>query len=212
MTVTIIRRELEPAHSKVLANANLHPVLARIFTARQIEDTRSLDYSLSQLLSYQALTGIEDAAGLLQKALENQQRVLIVGDFDADGATSVAVAMRGLAKFGFQQLDYLVPNRFEFGYGLTPEIVAVAAERKPDLIITVDNGISSIEGVVAAKQLGTKVLVTDHHLPGAELPDADAIVNPNLNDDPFPSKALAPVTLRGPLVRVACPVAPTKMV
>ena len=122
-----------------------------------------------------------------------QQRVLIIGDFDADGATSSALAVRALRQFGFLDVDYLVPNRFQFGYGLTPEIVTVAADFHPQLIVTVDNGISSIDGVNAAKRRNFKVLVTDHHLPGTALPNADAIVNPNLTNDKFPSKALAGV-------------------
>ena len=195
MSVSVERRELSEQLSEQLSvdTSDLHPVLARVFQARGISDSRLLDYSLSQIHPFKDLTGMETAVELLQEALEKQQRVLIVGDFDADGATSVTVAMRGLKRFGFQHLDYLVPNRFEFGYGLTPEIVAVAADKNPDIIITVDNGISSIDGVAAAKQRGMKVLVTDHHLPGDTLPDADAIVNPNLHDDPFPSKALAGV-------------------
>ncbi|WP_258868113.1 single-stranded-DNA-specific exonuclease RecJ [Alkalilimnicola ehrlichii] len=137
--------------------------------------------------------GIEDAVCLLEDALWSQARILIVGDFDADGATSCAVAIRALRALGAQHVDYLVPNRFTYGYGLTPEIVDLAAEKEPDLLITVDNGISSIEGVRAARALGIAVLVTDHHLPGAELPAADAIVNPNLPDCDFPSKNLAGV-------------------
>ncbi len=130
---------------------------------------------------------------LLADCLTAQRRILVVGDFDADGATSTALLVRALRRFGAEHADYLVPNRFEYGYGLTPEIVALAAERKPDLIITVDNGISSHAGVSAAKSLGMQVLVTDHHLPGATLPEADAILNPNLKGDAFPSKNLAGV-------------------
>ena len=129
----------------------------------------------------------------LADAIRRDDSVLIVADFDADGATSCAVAMQGLRRLGATSVDFLVPNRFEHGYGLTPEIVAVAQQRKPNVLITVDNGISSLEGVHAAKNLGWRVLITDHHLPGDTLPDADAIVNPNLLGDPFPNKALAGV-------------------
>lgn len=191
MSVAIIRRSIDKADHLHLAD--IPPVLARIYQARHIEDARQLDYSLQQLLPYAQLKDINTAVELLINALHQQQRILIIGDFDADGATSVAVAMRGLRSLGFSHVDYLVPNRFEFGYGLTPEIVAIAATRQPDLIITVDNGISSIAGVAAAKQLGCQVLVTDHHLQGEVLPDADAIVNPNQHGDSFPSKSLAGV-------------------
>ena len=134
-----------------------------------------------------------DAAELLADAIEGEGRVLIVGDFDADGATSCAMAVSVLRQMGLEEVAYLVPNRFEFGYGLTPEIVELAAAQMPDLIVTVDNGISSIEGVAAARQLGISVLVTDHHLPGSELPQADVIVNPNQPGCTFPSKSLAGV-------------------
>lgn len=189
--VTIIRRVIPECESGL--PADLHPVLRRIYRARQITDADHLDYTLKQLQPFDLLTEIDKAVDLLTLALHQQQRVLIVGDFDCDGATSVAVAIRALKKMGLQQVGYLVPNRFEFGYGLTPEIVAIAADQAPDLIITVDNGISSIAGVAAAKKRGIKVLVTDHHLPGNELPDADAIVNPNQQGDVFPCKSLAGV-------------------
>lgn len=172
---------------------DLHPVLARVYRARGITSPDQLDQSLNRLCSYTALSGIQQAAELLYKAMQSQGRILVIGDFDADGATSCALAVRALRSMGAVNVDYLVPNRFEFGYGLTPEIVAIAADKNPDLIITVDNGISSIEGVSAAKKRGIDVLVTDHHLSGRELPPADAIVNPNLKDDEFPSKGLAGV-------------------
>lgn len=173
--------------------ASLHPVLRRVYAARQVSSEEELDTGLRALHPVAGLSGMDRAVDLLQQALQEQQRVLIVGDFDADGATSSALSVRGLRMMGLRSVDYLVPNRFEYGYGLTPEIVAVAAKRTPDLIMTVDNGISSIEGVAAAKALGIRVLVTDHHLPGAQLPAADAIVNPNLPGDAFPSKHLAGV-------------------
>lgn len=171
----------------------LHPVLARVYAARRISDLQELDRSLSALLDYRELLGIEAAVARLVQALESQERILVLGDFDADGATSTALAVRALSEMGAHDVDYLVPNRFDYGYGLTPEIVAVAAARSPRLIITVDNGISSLAGVRAAREAGIDVLITDHHLPGPELPDAVAIVNPNQPGDPFPSKCLAGV-------------------
>src|SRR5690625_5141143 len=139
------------------------------------------------------MSGLEQAVALLEAALAQGQHILVIGDFDADGATSSALAIRALRAFGHQAVDYLVPNRFEYGYGLTPEIVELARTRQPDLLITVDNGISSLTGVDAAKAAGMQVIITDHHLPGTTLPAADAIVNPNLPDDDFPSKHLAGV-------------------
>jgi single-stranded-DNA-specific exonuclease len=189
MSITITRREPEPHQLP----ADLHPVLARVYAARGIHDAQELERSLARLQPFAELKGMSEAVELLAHALRVNQRILIVGDFDADGATSTAVAVRALRMMGARNVDYLVPNRFEFGYGLTPEIVAVAAGRTPDLLITVDNGISSIDGVAAAKVRGMKVLVTDHHLAGAELPSADAIVNPNQPQDVFPSKSLAGV-------------------
>ncbi|HVC27948.1 MAG TPA: single-stranded-DNA-specific exonuclease RecJ [Gammaproteobacteria bacterium] len=172
---------------------SLHPLLQRIYAARQIHDDADLDNTLSALHDYRAFSNMDKAVALLADCLEQQQRILIIGDFDADGATSSALGVRALRRLGATQVDYLVPNRFEYGYGLTPEIVALAAQREPHLIITVDNGISSLAGVQAARNAGIRVLVTDHHLPGAELPDADAILNPNLPGDGFPSKHLAGV-------------------
>jgi len=191
MEFKIARREL-PENIPPLS-IELHPVLDRIYRARNITSMDELDYKLTQLHQFTSLSGITAAVKLLEQALWQQQRVLVVGDFDADGATSSALAVKALRQFGLRHVNYLVPNRFEFGYGLTPEIVAVAADYDPQLIITVDNGISSIEGVAAAQKRGIKVLVTDHHLPGAQLPAADAIVNPNFPGDVFPSKSLAGV-------------------
>ncbi|MFC6339438.1 single-stranded-DNA-specific exonuclease RecJ [Pseudomonas sp. CCM 7891] len=171
----------------------LPPLLTRLYAARGVQSEAELDKSLARLIPYQQLKGIDAAVDLLVTALEQRQRILIVGDFDADGATASTVGMLGLRLLGAAHVDYLVPNRFEYGYGLTPEIVAVALQREPQLLITVDNGISSVEGVAAAKAAGLKVLVTDHHLPGDELPAADAIVNPNQPGCEFPSKALAGV-------------------
>nr|VFJ49622.1 MAG: exonuclease RecJ [Candidatus Kentron sp. DK] len=187
----IKRRPLPPGYEHSLRG--LDPVLARVYAARDVASPASLDYSLAGLLPFDTLEGIADAAGLLADAIRRDLRILVVGDFDADGATSCAVAVRALRLLGARQVDYLVPNRFEYGYGLTPEIVEVALPRKPELLVTVDNGISSLAGVKTAKGHGIRVLVTDHHLPGETLPDADAIVNPNCPGDRFPSKNLAGV-------------------
>ncbi|HEX4045021.1 MAG TPA: single-stranded-DNA-specific exonuclease RecJ [Gammaproteobacteria bacterium] len=170
-----------------------HPLLRRIYAARNIQSMKELDRNLENLLPYQSLLGIEQAVALLAKAVMTQQRILIVGDFDADGATSTAVAVRALRSFGAQHVNFMVPNRFAFGYGLTPELVAAASHFQPELIITVDNGIANHAGVAAAKAQGICVVITDHHLPAATLPDADAIVNPNQPNDSFPSKHLAGV-------------------
>ncbi|MGB5259364.1 MAG: single-stranded-DNA-specific exonuclease RecJ [Gammaproteobacteria bacterium] len=172
---------------------DLHPVLRRIYAARAVMSADEISYSLERLLPLSMLGGLPAAVELLQAVLVAGDRILIVGDFDADGATSCALCMRALRAMGATDVQYLVPNRFEYGYGLTPEIVAVAAELEPALIMTVDNGVSSIEGVAAAHQRGIRVLITDHHLAGETLPAADAIVNPNLPGDPFPSKVLAGV-------------------
>lgn len=173
--------------------ADMHPVLRRVYAARSVLTADELDYSLDRLLPPAQLGGLSGAADLLAAAITQRQRIVVVGDFDADGATSCALCLRALRAMGAMDVHYLVPNRFEYGYGLTPEIVAVAARLQPDLIVTVDNGISSSAGVATARQLGIRVLVTDHHLPGDQLPEADAIVNPNLPGDAFPSKSLAGV-------------------
>lgn len=154
---------------------------------------RELDYSLEGMCSYHSLSGIDTAVQLLADALDRGRRILIVADYDVDGATGCALAMRGLKQMGAQDVRYIVPSRFDFGYGLTPGIVEVAAKEQPDLLITVDNGITSIDGVELARSLGIDVLVTDHHLPGTGLPNANAIVNPNQAGDAFPSKSLAGV-------------------
>jgi len=175
-----------------LVREGLHPVLARVCAARGIRWRRELEDALSGLLPPSGLLGAERAAALLADAIAAGKRMLIVADYDCDGATACALGVRALAAFG-ASVGYLVPNRFEFGYGLTPEVVALAARSKPDLLITVDNGIASVEGVEAARRLGIEVIVTDHHLPGAELPRAAAIVNPNQPGCAFPSKSLAGV-------------------
>ncbi len=168
------------------------PLLQRIYSSRGIKHENELQYSLAQLLKPN-FKGLDEAVAILADAVVAQAKVMIIGDFDADGATSSALGVLALRAMGLKNVDFLVPNRFEFGYGLTPEIVAVAAAQTPDVIITVDNGISSIEGVNAARELGIAVIITDHHLPGEFLPDADAIVNPNQPGCPFPSKNLAGV-------------------
>ncbi|MBU1691470.1 MAG: single-stranded-DNA-specific exonuclease RecJ [Gammaproteobacteria bacterium] len=175
-----------------LAASGLHPVLARIYAARGIQEIRQLEHELGALLPYTDMKNIGEMARLLADALEADKRLLIIADYDSDGATACTVAMRALREFG-ATVDYLVPNRFEYGYGLTPEIVQLAEARKPDILITVDNGISSVAGVEEANRLGMQVLVTDHHLPGDELPDAACIVNPNQPGCNFPSKNLAGV-------------------
>lgn len=172
---------------------DVNTFIRRIFWARGEKESAVKPYKLKALYSPEKMKGMAAAVELLFVSLKAQQRVLIVGDFDADGATSTALLYRCLHDFGFLSVDFLVPNRFEYGYGLTPEIVDLALQYKPDVIITVDNGISSIEGVKKAKEAGVNVVVTDHHLPGRELPIADAIVNPNQNECEFPSKNLAGV-------------------
>lgn len=172
---------------------DVHPILQRVYQCRGIHDAQELQRDLKNLLPYKGLLHIDKAVAVLVHALAQQQHIMIVGDYDADGATSTALAVRCLRAFSAEKVSYLVPNRFEYGYGLTPEIVAVAAKQEPDLIVTVDNGIASMTGVQAAKQLGINVLITDHHLPADEVPDAVAIVNPNQVGCDFQSKALAGV-------------------
>ncbi|MGB5105048.1 MAG: single-stranded-DNA-specific exonuclease RecJ [Steroidobacteraceae bacterium] len=172
---------------------SLHPVLRRAYGARGIMTSADLDHGLERLLPVSTLGGIEPAVDLLLDTHRRGAKVLVIGDFDADGATSTAVVVRQLTRLGFADPGFLVPDRFKFGYGLTPEIVRVAAGLAPGLIVTVDNGVASLEGVAEAGRLGIPVLVTDHHLPGAALPAAAAIVNPNLPGESFGSKALAGV-------------------
>jgi len=192
MEKIIIRRELD-----VTTQASwsvIPPLLQRIYQSRGVAHPGALDYQLASLLPFTGLKGIEQAAMLLSDAIVAQKRLLIIGDYDADGATSTALAVRALRLLGAEQVDFLVPNRFEYGYGLTPEIVEVASsEYHPQVIITVDNGIASYQGVARANELGINVVITDHHLPGHEIPEASAIVNPNQADDTFASKHLAGV-------------------
>ncbi len=171
----------------------ISPLLWRVYRARGITDPGDLERELSSLIPPDHMAGLEAAVDLLIDALEQDRRILVLGDFDADGATSCALAVLVLRAFGHAKVDYLVPDRFRYGYGLTPEIVERAARLAPDLIVTVDNGISSVSGVAAARARGWRVLVTDHHLAGSVLPDAHALVNPNLPGNAFPSKALAGV-------------------
>jgi len=168
------------------------PLLGRVLAARGVRSKDDLDHSLGGLLPPD-LKGIDKAAGILVRAVKENRSILIVGDFDADGATSCALMVTALKAMGAGKVNYLVPDRFRFGYGLTPEIVEVARDFQPDVVVTVDNGIASIDGVARANQLGMTVVVTDHHLPGAQLPDAGAIVNPNQPGCAFPSKYLAGV-------------------
>lgn len=188
MTIVIERRRTD-----IIPELAVTPLLQRIYAHRSVNSEQELETRLSALPSPKLLKDIDRASELLANALCQQQRILIVADFDADGATSCALASRALRAMGAKDVRYVVPNRFEYGYGLTPEIVEVAARHEPDLLITVDNGISSIAGVAVAKAAGIRVLITDHHLPGETLPAADAIVNPNQHGDEFPSKNLAGV-------------------
>lgn len=187
-----IKRRPVPAEN-FLKELKLPPLIEKLFLSRGIKDPKQVQYRLQNLHRPHTLSGLKQASKLLHQAMLKDEKIVVVGDFDADGATSTALFIRAMRAFGFNHLDYLVPNRFEFGYGLTPELVPILLEMQADLIITVDNGISSVRGVDVAKQQGLQVIITDHHLPGDVLPAADAIVNPNLIDDQFPSKNLAGV-------------------
>lgn len=191
MAKRIIRRSISALHD---ANfVQLHPLLRRLYQARDIQSATELDQTIERLLPFESLLGLTQAVSILTNAIKENKKIVVVGDFDADGATSTAVAIRALTSFGASQVSFLVPNRFAYGYGLTPELVANAKTPKPEIILTVDNGIANHAGVSAAKKLGMQVVVTDHHLPGLTLPEADAIVNPNQHGDPFLSKHLAGV-------------------
>jgi single-stranded-DNA-specific exonuclease len=189
----IINRPYEPEQSKF--SDDVSPFLQKIFQSRGLFSDSDLNLNLTQLPSPDKLLGLDTAVGHLVDALEMQKKILIVGDFDADGATSSALMMLALRAMGFESVDFLVPNRFDYGYGLTPEIVELAQQKTPDIIITVDNGISSVDGVACANKRGIKVIITDHHLPGKVLPDAAAIINPNQPDCEFPCKNLAGVAV-----------------
>jgi single-stranded-DNA-specific exonuclease len=179
-------------------------LLRRLYISRGVSDVAQLEKAAKGLHSYQQLAGIDPAVELLFEAIEQQKRIIVVGDFDADGATSSALSVLALRMLGSRNVDYLVPNRFEDGYGLSPEVVDQAIEIGAEVIMTVDNGVSSISGVQYAKDNNIKVLVTDHHLPGSELPNVDAMVNPNLNECGFPSKALAGVGVAFYLMMALC--------
>ncbi|EBS0485079.1 single-stranded-DNA-specific exonuclease RecJ [Salmonella enterica subsp. enterica serovar Ealing] len=173
--------------------ADLPPLLRRLYASRGVRSARELERSVKGMLPWQQLSGIDNAVEILYNAFREGIRIIVVGDFDADGATSTALSVLGMRALGCDNISYLVPNRFEDGYGLSPEVVDQAKARGAQLIVTVDNGISSHAGVAHAKTLGIPVIVTDHHLPGDTLPDAEAIINPNLRDCEFPSKSLAGV-------------------
>jgi len=191
VTVGIVRREVPPA-AQALAAAGMSTVLARIYAARGIATMAELDHGFSALPTPAAMKGIAAAAERLSHAIREKEKIVIVADYDADGATACAVGVRGLRAMG-ACIDFIVPNRFEFGYGLTPEIVALAAQIQPRILVTVDNGIASVEGVAEATARGIEVLITDHHLPGAALPAPAIIVNPNQPGCAFPSKHIAGV-------------------
>lgn len=188
----IVVREVDPAATAALAGAGVDPRLARLYAARGVREAGELRTQLDALIAPAGLANIRDAAEHLAGAISKQEKLLIVADYDADGATACAVGMRALTAMG-ARVSFIVPNRFEYGYGLTPEIVRLAAQQSPDWIITVDNGIASVDGVAEANRLGMRVLVTDHHLPGDRLPDAACIINPNQPECGFPSKNLAGV-------------------
>ncbi|MEW6998445.1 single-stranded-DNA-specific exonuclease RecJ [Colwelliaceae bacterium BS250] len=174
-------------------SADIHPTLKQIYASRGISDKLQLEYAAKHMHNPKQLLGLDVASELLFQAIKANKRIIVVGDFDADGATSSALMMEGLQLLGSHNHDFIVPNRFEYGYGLTPEISELAVAKGAEVIVTVDNGISCISGVAKAKELGCMVIVTDHHLPGESLPNADAIVNPNQRGCEFPSKALAGV-------------------
>ncbi len=188
---SIVRRDADI--SGELDASDLHPLLKKIYANRGVTSLKQVDYSLAGLLDFSLLKDIDIAAEIVSAAVIESKRIVVVGDFDADGATSCAVMIRSLRAFGLNDVEYLVPNRFDFGYGLSPQIVDVAARSRPDLIITVDNGISSIDGVNRANELGIQVVVTDHHLAADVLPEAAAIVNPNQPGCEFPTKMIAGV-------------------
>ncbi len=191
MDKKIVRRP--PSTTLDNSLANVPDLLKRIYVNRGISSASQIEYTLKNLLHPDSMLGLEMAVSILVDAIQNQLKVCIIGDFDADGATSTVLAVRALTRFGAKNVCYLVPNRFEYGYGLTPEIVELASQNKPDIIVTVDNGISSVQGVERANELNIQVVVTDHHLPGKEIPNAAAIVNPNQQGCDFPSKNLAGV-------------------
>ena len=190
-TKRIATRPINPQLQSALQAAGANPLIAQLYAARNVADSSELNDSLKQLIPYTQLTNCTAAASRLADAIQSQQKILIIADYDADGATACSVAMKGLASMG-ARVDFFVPNRFEHGYGLTPELADIAHAKGADLIVTVDNGISSAEGVARAKALGLDVIVTDHHIAGSVVPDC-IIVNPNQRGCTFPSKSIAGV-------------------
>lgn len=190
--VKIVQRQANDAYAQSLTTVEPSALMRQLYAARAVDSSKSLSTRLADLHPPETLTHSQQMAVLLADAIAQQKKILIVGDYDADGATASAVAVKGLRMFG-ANVDFIVPNRFEYGYGLTPEIVQLAHQRQPDILLTVDNGIASVDGVEAANALGMQVLVTDHHLPGEVRPDAACIVNPNQHGCDFPSKHLAGV-------------------
>ena len=193
---------MSTTHRKIIARReatdsldipDLHPILARIYAARGVLSPEQTEYSLKTLPAPGLLKDIEPVCARLVKAMSQQESIVIVGDYDVDGATSTALAMRALDMFGYDKVDYVVPDRFKYGYGLTPAIVDLASQKSPDIVITVDNGISSVDGVLRARELGMEVIITDHHLPGEPLPRGTLCINPNQTGDEFPHKNLAGV-------------------
>ncbi len=189
LTTKIIQRKIPDD----IFNWDGHPILHQLYASRGIKDSSQLDLELKSLLSYKKLSNINTAVDAIYQLMNSGQKLIIIGDFDADGATSTTLVLEIMQAFGHHNIDFLVPNRFDFGYGLSPQIVEVAAEQNPTMLLTVDNGIANHTGVLRATELGIDVVITDHHLPAETLPEAVAIVNPNLKDDQFPSKALAGV-------------------
>lgn len=192
MNKTIIQREIDSEIVNQLVNAGISPLLAKLYAARGVKNAQELGVALTQIIPPDQLSNNAEMARLLADAIQDKKKILIVGDYDADGATATAVAVKGLLSMG-ARVDYLVPNRFEYGYGLTPKIVELASTLQPEMIVTVDNGIASVDGVAKANALGIQVLITDHHLPGDATPEAACIVNPNQHGCGFPSKNLAGV-------------------
>jgi single-stranded-DNA-specific exonuclease len=190
--IEITSRDFSAAAVRHLRDRGYPSALAKIFAARGITDSKQLDTTFAGLLPFDSLQNAQEMARLLADAIASKKKLMVIADYDADGATACAVAVRGLRAFG-AHVDFIVPNRFEYGYGLTPEIVQLAAQSAPDILITVDNGIASVDGVAEANRLGMQVMITDHHLPGDTLPDAACIVNPNQPGCAFPSKNLAGV-------------------
>ena len=191
--MNIIPRDIPPRAAWQLEQAGIHPLLARLYAARGVSSPDELDDALAKLLPPGTLLGVDRAAVLLADAIGQNKKLCVVADYDCDGATACAVAVRGLRLLGAQQVDYLVPDRVVDGYGLTAPISERVAKTGADMLITVDNGIASVDGVARAKALGLQVLVTDHHLPAAVLPEADVIVNPNQPGCAFESKSMAGV-------------------